>query len=148
MSETTPQPSALETKLRDLVIQTRAGESHAYPELLENVAMVVKKFILKKTSSTDIAEEVTQEVLIGVHKALPTYQVQKPFSSWLFSIARYKMIDYWRKHEKDKLHVTLDATLPNGSIDGETDQRILVSELMETLQQLPSRQMRVIYLSK
>ena len=81
--------------------QAVAGDSKIYSQLLEEISKVLKLYFQKRISHTDKVEDLVQEVLLGVHKAKHTYDTQRPFSAWLFAIARYKTIDYFRKQKRE-----------------------------------------------
>ncbi|MCB0327333.1 MAG: RNA polymerase sigma factor [Bdellovibrionales bacterium] len=145
-SDNSQAPSSLETEFQSLVSRVRRGQTDAYDKLLHRISDIIRSFVKNRTSSHEISLEVTQEVLIAVHKALPSYQEHRSFSTWLFSIARYKLIDYWRKYEKDKKLVTLTDQEANSHEDDQ--QKVLLGELVEKMKELPADQMDVIYLSK
>jgi RNA polymerase sigma factor (sigma-70 family) len=42
-----------------------------------------------------------QETLIAVHARRATYDRSRMFSAWLFAIARYKLIDHFRRRQRE-----------------------------------------------
>ena len=52
-----------------------------------------------------------QEVLLAVHNQRHTYDMGQPLTAWIHAIARYKMIDLFRRHGlHEALNVPLDET--------------------------------------
>jgi RNA polymerase sigma-70 factor (ECF subfamily) len=49
-------------------------------------------------------EDLVQETLMAVHTRRATYDRAQPFTPWAFALARYKLIDHWRRR---KVRVTL-----------------------------------------
>ncbi|MBU2927367.1 sigma-70 family RNA polymerase sigma factor [Winogradskyella psychrotolerans] len=61
----------------------------------------VKHFILSKVKNTSITEDLLQETFIKVHTKLHTLKDEHKLKSWLFSIARYTILDHFRKNKKE-----------------------------------------------
>ena len=59
----------------------------------------VKYFILSKVKHKDITEDILQETFIKVHTKLHTLKEDHKLKSWLFSIARYTVLDYFRERK-------------------------------------------------
>lgn len=59
----------------------------------------IYRFIFFKTSSKEVAEDLTSQVFMQALEHIGTfrYQLGARFSSWLYSIARNQVIDYYRK---------------------------------------------------
>lgn len=56
----------------------------------------IKYFIFSKVKDEVIAEDLVQETFIKVHTKLNTLKDKDKLKSWLFSIARYTVMDYFR----------------------------------------------------
>lgn len=82
--------------------EAQKGDNKAYAKLLREITPLVQKFISNKLSHSEDAHDVAQEVLISVHKASKTYDSSRPFKTWLFAIARYRLNDYLRAHYSKK----------------------------------------------
>ncbi|WP_323788590.1 sigma-70 family RNA polymerase sigma factor [Psychroserpens sp.] len=59
----------------------------------------IKYFILSKVKDTVIADDLLQETFIKAHTKLSTLKDEEKLKSWLFSIARYTVLDYFRQRE-------------------------------------------------
>jgi RNA polymerase sigma-70 factor (ECF subfamily) len=57
----------------------------------------MKYFILSKVKDEVIADDLLQETFIKVHTKLSTLKDENKLKSWLFSIARYTVMDYFRQ---------------------------------------------------
>jgi RNA polymerase sigma-70 factor (ECF subfamily) len=88
------------------------------------------------------AEEATQEAFIRAYTHLYSYDPQRPFSTWLFSIASHYCIDRLRRRRIDWLPleeeiaepVRLACASPNPeSVATERDREAWIHELMNTL---------------
>ncbi|WP_407556233.1 sigma-70 family RNA polymerase sigma factor [Winogradskyella sp. 4-2091] len=71
----------------------------------------VKYFILSKVKNTSITEDILQDTFIKVHTKLHTLKDETKLKPWLFSIARYTILDYFRtsKHAFPVEELELEA---------------------------------------
>ena len=58
----------------------------------------IKYFILSKVKDVVVADDLLQETFIKVHIKLDTLQDEDKLKSWLFAIARYTVLDYFRNN--------------------------------------------------
>jgi RNA polymerase sigma-70 factor, ECF subfamily len=77
------------------------GNAGAYHVLLERLtghlrAYYRHRFVLIGHGPTE-AEDLVQEVLIGIHTHRHTYDPSQRFTPWIHAIARYKFLDYLRR---------------------------------------------------
>jgi len=91
-------------------VQAQNGDKAAYNRLLRDIAPFIRNYILKSLANPDWADDITQEVLISVHKSLNTYSPDRPFRPWLMAIINFRRTDYLRKHynQRGNKQTTLD----------------------------------------
>jgi RNA polymerase sigma-70 factor (ECF subfamily) len=65
---------------------------------------VVLNFISFKLHNTEVAEELTNDVFIKVNSHLESYNNKYSFKTWLFTIVRNTIIDYYRSEGKRNNH--------------------------------------------
>jgi RNA polymerase sigma-70 factor (ECF subfamily) len=68
-------------------------------------------FLRRCLGDADEAQDVAQEVWIGVQQSLPRFEFGASPKTWLFRIARYKLIDHRRR---PRLFATLTSSLIEG----------------------------------
>ncbi|MBQ0787468.1 MAG: sigma-70 family RNA polymerase sigma factor [Oceanihabitans sp.] len=56
----------------------------------------IKYFILSKVKDATIAEDLLQETFIKVHTKLDTLKADGKVKSWIFTIARHTVLDYFK----------------------------------------------------
>ena len=83
-----------------------------------------------------------QETLIAVHTRRASYDRARPFSAWLFAIARYRMIDHFRRTRENCALDEFEDELVAEGFEDEIHARMDVASLMATL---PERQAQAIY---
>nr|BDT27441.1 RNA polymerase sigma factor [Bacteriovorax sp. HI3] len=87
-----------EKKFHDLLIRSQIGDAQAYQCLLELSYTYLNNRLKKWLSRAELREEVTQEILLGLHHSLKTFTPGHNSLAWIHAITRYKVIDYLRKN--------------------------------------------------
>ena len=85
-----------------------------------------------------------QDTLIAVHTRRATYDPRQPFTAWAYAVARYKLIDHWRRR-KIRRHVPIDDVsdwLAEEGVDAE--QGAVRADLDRVLSVLPERQRTLV----
>ena len=75
------------------------GDAAAHAELLRVLAMYLRSFLARKIGrgAADL-EDLVQESLLAIHLKRDTYDTSQPFTAWAYAIARYKLIDWFRRN--------------------------------------------------
>lgn len=57
-----------------------------------------------------LAEDLTQDVFLHVHRSLPSYDPERPLSPWVYTIATNKVRDHWRsrRHQEERRILSVD----------------------------------------
>ena len=80
-----------------------------FDEVYARYAAAVFGYALKCAGRRDVAEDITSEVFMTLHAHWPSIDVAK-LPGWLFSVARNKAIDYWRRAEVEQRYVNALST--------------------------------------
>lgn len=86
-----------EPRLRALMLAAQDGDTVAYRTLLAQLAPHLRAFFARRLANRADAEDLVQETLIAIHTKRATYDPALPFTAWLHAIARYKLIDHFRR---------------------------------------------------
>ena len=62
-----------------------------------DVAARLRPFVANRVASSDI-DDVVQDVLVRMHRGLPTLRDEDRFAAWMFQVARNAIADKARKH--------------------------------------------------
>ena len=112
--------AAQESRWKELMVEAQGGNAASYRQLLSEIAPFIQRILLKTLARKDHAEDIVQEVLISVHKAMSTYDPSRPFMPWLMAIVNFRRTDYLRSHyaTRDNLSAPLeDIDLENVTFD-------------------------------
>jgi len=97
---------AAESQYRDWMLAALAGDGGAYRRLLNALTGHLRAYYLRRVGA-GLAEDLVQETLIAMHTRRATYDPGQPFTAWIHGIARYKLIDEFRR-QKRRASVPLD----------------------------------------
>lgn len=87
-----------EKELAMLLRAAIAGDEKAYAIFLTRIAAVVRGFVRRKIVHGGVEpEDVVQETLLAIHTKRHTWRSDAPVLPWIYAIARYKLIDAFRK---------------------------------------------------
>ncbi|WP_293459204.1 sigma-70 family RNA polymerase sigma factor [Phenylobacterium sp.] len=134
----------LELRLRALMRRAQDGDAAAWRELLGELSRRLSVFFARRLGPAHAAdiEDLVQETLLAIHRRRVTYDAAQPFTAWAHAVARYKLIDFWRRR-RIRVHVPLETfedslwAPPDGSAEARLD-------LERVLGHLPERQQRLI----
>src|SRR5580692_4990436 len=71
-----------------LMVRIQEGDMEAYALLLSEISPLIFNYVRKRVFNREQVEDVYQDVLLTFHKARHTYQTDKPFSPWFFTVIR------------------------------------------------------------
>lgn len=145
---------AKEALLCSLLCRGLDGDAAAYRRFLDVLAPHLRAFYRRRLSGTpDEAEDLVQEALLAIHNQRASWVREQPVTIWLYAIARYKLIDFWRRHGRhDRLNVPLDdedelmALTDQDARDARHDLAVLLQALPDG-QRLPIVHMKLEGLS-
>jgi RNA polymerase sigma factor (sigma-70 family) len=79
-----------------LMLAYRGGDARAFAALFDRHERSVYRFLLRSTKDAAVADDLLQEVWLAVVRNASAYAARAKFRTWLFAIARSKLIDHWR----------------------------------------------------
>lgn len=138
--------SGYEAQLQPLFAAAIAGERKAYHALLSQIGLIARNYINRKTGGQGGAEDVVQEILISVHKALHTYDPARPCMPWLAAIMHYRLSDWLRKryHASEQPKVPLEEVEEFLCTDV-TEEPFAYEHLHKAIKDLPEGQRAVLH---
>jgi len=111
------------------------GDAGAYRALLSALTPHLRAYFARRLGHAD-AEDLVQETLIAIHTKRATYDRTLPFTAWLHAIARYKLIDHFRRAKLRRTLPIEEADSIFAEEDGESvSARRDVEKLLATLPQ-------------
>ena len=130
-----------EAQYRDWMLAALAGDAGAYRMLLAGLTRHLRSYYARRLDS-GAAEDAVQETLIAIHARRATYDPALPFTAWVYGIARYKLIDEYRRHKR-RATVPLDEA---GALFGhdEAEEAIARRDVSKLLAKLPPAKRQLV----
>ena len=123
------------------MVATQAGDAAAYDKLLAELLPRLRQYIRRRVFDVNAQEDVVQNVFLSLHRARHTYRAERPFSPWLYAVARNAVIDYTRSRGRRlgrELSLEADAGVEPVAAPADPHADDLAPELIEALQALPT----------
>ena len=90
-----------------LMLAWQAGDVAAFDRIYERHRGGVFRYLLRHCRDRATAEELHQDVWLKLIAARARFDAAARFTTWLYSVARNRMIDHWRRNPAQRL-VSLD----------------------------------------
>ncbi len=129
-----------EQRFRLLMIRGLDGDCRAYRELLGELSRDLRGYFARRIGGAEI-EDLVQETLLAVHLKRDTYDRQLPFTPWAYAVARYKLVDHFRRGRSP--HVPLEDTEEPFALEN-TEESAVRSDVRRLLERLPANQRTLI----
>ncbi|NWL80259.1 RNA polymerase sigma factor [Pseudomonas taiwanensis] len=137
-----------------LLRRYRNGDSEAFGVLYTRHRLGLYRFLCGLCGDGALAEEIFQETWLNLIRSESSPLGQASFKTWLYQIARNRLIDHWRKHGRlQGREETFDEALhgdalPGSSPDPERELSLSRDQqrLRAALDELPGEQREVFLL--
>ena len=123
-----------ETQYREWMIAALSGNKVAYSALLAALTRHLRGYFARRLDPAT-TEDAVQETLIAIHTRRATYDPDRPFTAWVHGIARYKLIDEFRKM-KHGAQIPLDQA-PDLFAHDESEAALARRDVAKLLDRLP-----------
>jgi RNA polymerase sigma-70 factor (ECF subfamily) len=126
----------------------RQGDVACLRELIERYQPDLLRFLYRLVGDAAGAEDVFQETFVQVHLAAASFDIDRKFRPWLFTIAANKARDHLRKKNRRRM---LELSAPSGDDDSSSfvdllevdvpppDARLSAAETSERVQRALAR---------
>lgn len=102
-------------ELSELMSRAQSGDAVAYQDLLSRLDLFLDSFLAKTVRNAENRKDITQEILLAVHKSRHTYAADRRFTSWFLAIAHYKLSDHLRHAYRDRKFEELSESLESAA---------------------------------
>ncbi|MFH2019430.1 MAG: RNA polymerase sigma factor [bacterium] len=83
--------------MQQLIKEVLSGKRGAATRFYRELAPVVRRYLRVKLAKSEDVEEITQDVFLSALDSLPLFRGEAEITTWLLSIARHEVADYYRK---------------------------------------------------
>jgi RNA polymerase sigma-70 factor (ECF subfamily) len=120
----------------EVLNQVFQGNQEAFTHLVEAYQRPVFNLCYRMLGDPEEAEDMAQETFLRVYKNIKNYDPERPFSTWLLSIAAHQCIDLLRKRRL--VVISMDSTPYLEPADGSAgpEAKLFMKEDQQRVQQL------------
>lgn len=125
----------------ELIKKVLDGQTGCYSFIMNKYEQGIMRFIYKIVKNKETAEDLSQEVFITAYYKLHTFKHQYRLSTWLYTIANNKCIDFLRKNKKlqevnsDNVLEAAGGLTPESEIEYK-ETKELVTSYLKTLNEM------------
>lgn len=137
------QGRASEAQLKLLMVGGLDGDSRMQQALLTALVPMLRSFFGRRLrGADDDVEDLVQETLIAIHTRRASYDRDRPFTAWAYAVARYKMIDHFRRSRQHVPFEGLEEILVSEGFEDATSARMDVDALLGAISPKQARAIR------
>lgn len=141
-----PDIKASDAAIIPLVLRAKNGDANAFSELYDFYFDKIYKFVYFRVNHKESAEDLCEDVFIKAWSKIKHVN-EKSFGGWLYSIAKNRIIDYYRQNKSivdiSELENILEA---DENIIDHTNLQFDQKILMDMIKKLPPDQQIIIKL--
>ncbi|MFA6112067.1 MAG: sigma-70 family RNA polymerase sigma factor, partial [Candidatus Latescibacterota bacterium] len=133
---------------QDLVQRTLSGQRQAFADLVERYSGLVHGIVLESIRRPEVVEDLVQEVFCEAYEKLASLRRPERFSSWLYSVAANRALDWLRLQQRQSASSppVLSLAAPSRSPEELYEAREREEVVWAALDRLPPEQRRVAVL--
>ena len=98
-------------------IKLAGNLTDTFNEIYEAYIKNIFRYVYNRTGNNKDAEDITSQIFLAVLEGLPKYNDNGHLAAWLFTIARRKTIDFYRKKKPIVSLDDLQITSANEDLD-------------------------------
>lgn len=123
----------------ELMLSYGAGNADAFDILYQRHKAPLYRFILRQCGR-DVVDELFQDIWLKVIKTRENYQVKSSFKTWLYHLARNRIIDLYRRrnirpvdNHADELNAITDTSVapPEIQLQSQNQHKALLKAISE-----------------
>jgi RNA polymerase sigma factor (sigma-70 family) len=132
-----------------LMGKTQQGDMLAYGRFLDEIGPLLLGYVRKRVYQQDLVLDAYQDVLLTLHKALPTYDPARPLGPWLFTVARNSiLVSLGRRRRVTEREIPTEKLQDVAQSESNGDSESLTDELYRALRTLPKMNRQAVELLK
>jgi RNA polymerase sigma-70 factor (ECF subfamily) len=97
--------------------RAQRGDARAFASLVTAYETPVYNYILRIVGDRMLAEDLTQDVFLRIHHGLAGFSLRCRFTTWLFQVAKNRVLDELRARERRPHPDALDEVAPLEVVD-------------------------------
>ena len=99
------------TQDESALVRAAKEDTEAFARLYDRYVQRLYHYCHHRTNSVHDAEDLTSQTFLAALEAFPRYRWDGHFAAWLFTIARHKVVDYYRRQPSIPLDESMVAPI-------------------------------------
>ena len=83
-----------------LLRKAQRGDERAFAVIVRSYELPIYNYVLRTVGDRSLAEDLTQDIFLRVFQALPGFSLRCRFTTWLFQVAKNRVLDELRARER------------------------------------------------
>ncbi len=133
-----------------LVRAVQEGFISKFSVLVDRYERKLYHFVSQKIRRHQEVEDIVQDTFIKVYKCIHTVDVEKKFSTFLYTVAKNTMIDFFRRHKPtvniDRVAEELASEEDIYEIVSEIEQKGVITQVLKALDERYRKVIELYYL--
>ena len=118
------------------------GDSLAFEVLYMRHKNSLFNFLYKSCQQHALVEDLAHDIWMSIIRTIENYEAVATFKTFLYRIARNKIIDHWRKLKEQESQTSQfdEQQYLSETITDNENNKVLVQEVLQAIMQLPEQQ--------
>jgi RNA polymerase sigma-70 factor (ECF subfamily) len=117
--------------------KAQRGDERAFSIIVRAYQVPVFNYVLRLVGDRSLAEDLTQEIFLRVFQGLPRFSLRSKFTTWLFQVAKNRVLDELRAVERrPRAVVDLDDVPPLEVLDAPLERLVGVDDVWRAVEAL------------
>jgi len=117
--------------------KAQRGDERAFSIIVRTYEQPVFNYVLRLTGDRSLAEDLTQEVFLRVFQGLPSFSLRSRFTTWLFQVAKNRVLDELRALERrPRAVVALEDIPPLEVVDAPVERAETIDAVWRAVEAL------------
>lgn len=125
--------SSLKQPDRAVLRRAQRGDEQAFALIVRSHERLVFTYVLRIVGDRALAEDLTQEIFLRIYQGLPRFSLRSTFTTWLFQVAKNRVLDELRAIERRPRGVNIDDVPPLELVDQPFDRAGTIDALWSSI---------------
>lgn len=107
---------------------------YLFEDVAEELSEPLRRYLERLVGDSSIADDLLQDTLLKIARALPGFEGRSSVKTWAFTIATRVATDHFRRPQNRAQMIDFDETAHR--LDTETDQKLVVDEMNSCIREV------------
>ena len=128
--------SALEQPHPSIIRRAQRGDERAFAVIVHAYERLVFTYVYRLVDDRRLAEDLTQDIFLKVFRGLPGFTAGSAFTTWMFQIAKNRVVDELRAIERRPRAVNIDDVTMPALVEPRFEQREPIERMWAAVAEL------------